>query len=117
MKRSPKIEIFYKPEMAYVVEGDANFSKSPVKPMLFTDYIKKSNISSDIEFNAEFKPFTDEEFKAVHSKKYVEAFFKGTKPLCDSNGLKWSPEFADSVRYTNASLYYAIRQQLCIANK
>jgi acetoin utilization deacetylase AcuC-like enzyme len=39
---------------------------------------------------------------------YVEEFFSG-KGRCSSNALSWSPQFAESVRYTNASLYSAIK--------
>ena len=37
-------------------------------------------------------------------KKYVDSFFCGKEPLASSNGLKWNSQFADSVRFTNASL-------------
>jgi acetoin utilization deacetylase AcuC-like enzyme len=38
--------------------------------------------------------------------------FEGIKPLCESSGLKWSKQFLESLTYTNASLYNAIRQSI-----
>ena len=40
------------------------------------------------------------------------AFFAGGRPLCESNELTWSEQFADSVRYTNASLCHAIEHSI-----
>ena len=34
----------------------------------------------------------------------------GKEPFASSNGLYWNSQFADSVRYTNASLFYAIER-------
>jgi acetoin utilization deacetylase AcuC-like enzyme len=49
-----------------------------------------------------------QDFLLAHTPEYVDAFFAGRRPLCEPNRLAWSPQFADSVRYTNASLYHAI---------
>ncbi len=40
--------------------------------------------------------------------EYVDAFFAGRRALSESNELTGSEQFADRVRYTNASLYHAI---------
>jgi acetoin utilization deacetylase AcuC-like enzyme len=56
----------------------------------------------------DWPPFQREDFLLAHTLEYVDAFFAGRRPLCESNELTWSEQFADSVRYTNASLYHAI---------
>jgi acetoin utilization deacetylase AcuC-like enzyme len=56
----------------------------------------------------DWPPFQREDFLLAHTPEYVDAFFAGRRPLCESNELTWSEQFADSVRYTNASLYHAI---------
>jgi acetoin utilization deacetylase AcuC-like enzyme len=50
-----------------------------------------------------------DDFRIAHTKEYVDAFFNGTQPLCSSSGLFWSEELAESVCYTNSSLYHAIK--------
>lgn len=57
---------------------------------------------------AEWQPFSTWDFQIAHTAHYVEAFFAGEPPLAGSNGMAWSACFADSVRYTNASLFHAI---------
>lgn len=89
------------------VEG--NYSMSPNKPKLFMEYLKKKPLYNNIEIIDDYKPFGINDFLIAHTEQYVNAFFKGEKPLCESNGLKWSEQFAESVTYTNASLYNAIR--------
>lgn len=108
MKNS-KIKIFYKPQMAY--EGKENsYSNSPRKPKLFVDRLKKrSDFKDRFEIVSNWKAFERHDFFKAHDHDYVLDFFKGVEPVCSSNGIKWSKDFAETVRYTNASLYQAIR--------
>jgi acetoin utilization deacetylase AcuC-like enzyme len=43
-----------------------------------------------------------------HTKEYVEAMYKGLKPLCETNWLRRSKELITSLEYTNSSLYAAM---------
>ena len=59
----------------------------------------------------DFEPFERDDFYIAHMGKWVDDFFDGTGKVMRRNllGLKWSREFAETIRYTNASLYHAIR--------
>src|ERR1035438_1351281 len=98
-----KIKTFYRHEMA---TGKVGVSRSPEKPRLLMEYLEKKGLLKDcFEIDGRFQPLEQNVFYIGHTRKYVDSFFSGKKPLCESNGLKWSEELAESVRYTNASLY------------
>lgn len=52
-------------------------------------YDPKGNIVH-ISLKNNFKPFVKKDFCLAHTPEYVDAFFNGKKPKCESNGLKWS---------------------------
>jgi acetoin utilization deacetylase AcuC-like enzyme len=105
--RDRRIHVFYRPEQ--VRKGDSgDFSRSPLKPKLLLGFLDEHGLGQHFIRHAEWEPFTREDFLLAHTPEYVAAFFDGKQPRCQSNGLSWSPQFADSVRYTNASLYHAI---------
>ena len=87
--------------------------------MLVVKALEGLGLNKYIETEPNFSPFENEDFKIAHTEHYVESFFKGIEPLCSTNMLPWSKELAESVRYTNASLYNAMRysilnpQQVC----
>lgn len=105
MKKN-RIVTFYNEKM--VPDYRVGYSQSPQKPRLLMEKISELGYSSYFPIFKEFKPFGKEDFELAHSKSYVDAFFNGLEPAASSNGLNWSPEFAETVRYTNASLYCAI---------
>ena len=53
-------------------------------------------------------PLDREDFYIAHTREMVDNFFDKGKTSRILN-IKWSPEYAESVRYENASLYQAIR--------
>lgn len=110
--RSPFVKIFYRPEMSFL--GDKNsYSNSPRKPKLFVERLKKDkDFDSKFIIEDKFEPFTEYDFKIVHTDKYVENFFDGVKPICESNGITWSKEFSETVKYTNSSLYHSIKESI-----
>lgn len=65
-----------------------------------------------LEVENDFTVFENSDFYVAHTQDYVESFFKGKQPICESNSIPWSKDFANTVRYTNGSLYSAIRQSL-----
>jgi acetoin utilization deacetylase AcuC-like enzyme len=103
-----RIKTFYTPKqvLEHVATGD--LSRSPQKPRLLMEYLAGQGLASYFEVVGDFPSFTDEDFRTAHAPEYVDAFFAGRQPLASSNELSWSREFADTVRYTNASLYQAI---------
>lgn len=110
--RKNKILTFYNPKMALKEQIESNYSMSPNKPKLFMEYLKLNGFEENIEVFTDFEPFEKNDFLIGHSEKYVDAFFKGKKPLCENNGLKWTKQFVETVTYTNASLYNAIKSSI-----
>jgi acetoin utilization deacetylase AcuC-like enzyme len=109
-----KIKTFFKKEQVPPIR--VGYSRSPEKPKLIIEKIKKnSDLKNLFEF-CDFQPFEKDEFKLVHHEEYVEDFFNGVKPKCEYNGLNWDPQFADTVRYTNASLYEAQKRSIINPN-
>ncbi len=102
------IRLFYRPEMVLQSEAAANYSKSPRKPKLFLEFLRQEKLLPYFEAASRWEPFDPEAFLIAHTRTYVDHFFAGIEPLASSNGLAWSAQFADSVRYTNASLYHAL---------
>jgi acetoin utilization deacetylase AcuC-like enzyme len=107
-QRDPTIHVFYRPEQVLAVDSPENFSKSPQKPRLLLECLSRDGLDRHFVRHDDWPPFQREDFLLAHTPEYVDAFFAGRRPLCESNELTWSEQFADSVRYTNASLYHAI---------
>jgi acetoin utilization deacetylase AcuC-like enzyme len=110
--RNDRIATFYRPEQVVTANLERSFSKSPLKPKLVVEALTNSTARNAFFTKGTFPPFDRREFLLAHTKEYVDAFFSGKQPLCSSNGLPWSEELSQSVRYTNASLYYAILHSL-----
>jgi acetoin utilization deacetylase AcuC-like enzyme len=109
--RHNTIKTFYTPKQV-LKEGYAkNYSKSPKKPELLLKHIENHGLLEHFEIVDNFAPFSNFDFFMAHNKSYVTNFFNGGD-MATSNGLDWSPAFAKSVRYTNASLYNAIRNSI-----
>ncbi len=102
------------PQMA--ISNIKSRSKSPLKPKLFIDKILGFNPFNPFFPNKfyikRFKPFNKSDFEIAHTKEYVNGFFKGNKKDLQYLQLKWSKEFAESIKYTNSSLYHAIKTSL-----
>lgn len=106
---SNHINTYFCPEMSLSIEDLYPYgSWSPMKPKLVMDRIEELGWSSFFPL-LPFEPFQRKDFHIAHTEKYVNAFFNGEFPLATSNFLPWTPEFAETVKWTNASLYYAIR--------
>ena len=110
--RQDKIRTFYRKEMALDTIIAENYSKSPNKPKLFIEHAEKKSKKDILVIDEDFDPFSNEDFFIAHTEEYVNAFFNNNSPLSMSNHLKWTPEFADTVRYTNSSLYHAIKHSI-----
>lgn len=114
--RSPKIKTFYSSKQVLKKGGSSNYSKSPKKPKLLLEYFDNKGLLENFEIISEFSPFENYDFEIAHDPNYVDEFFKGVG-RCSSNGLAWSKNFAESVKYTNSSLYNAIRNSIVNPNE
>jgi acetoin utilization deacetylase AcuC-like enzyme len=56
--------------------------------------------------HAGWDPITRAQLLTAHHEEYVDAFLRGD-PLCESNGISWSPGFLKSVLHANGSLLSA----------
>jgi acetoin utilization deacetylase AcuC-like enzyme len=102
------IKTFYNHKQIMENNIEQSHSKSPLKPKLLLKYLKRQKIYEEFLEIEPFKPFTKKDFLIAHTKEYVEAVYKGIKPLCESSWLPWSKELVTSLEYTNASLYNAM---------
>jgi hypothetical protein len=106
-----KIKIYYQDKMV-PQNNPSIFSNSPQKPKLFIEHLNKLGLDLYFQIHHQWNPFTIDDFKLIHDSYYVDAFFNGKKPLCESNNMSWSKEFSETVKYTNASLYHAILESI-----
>jgi acetoin utilization deacetylase AcuC-like enzyme len=72
------------------------------------EYLERKGLLEYFLLDNDFPPLPRKDFCIAHTKEMVDNFFdkgKTSKIL----HIKWTPEYAESVIYENASLYYAIR--------
>lgn len=96
------------PQQVDARNGEDLYTRSPNKPALLLAKLEAEGLLPYFMLK-EFVPFEKEAFYLAHTREYVDAFFAGQKPLCTTNGLTWSENLVNSVRYTSASLYFAIK--------
>lgn len=109
--RSKQVKVFYNPRQVLQSDTVANFSKSPLKPKLLLEHLTANGLIKHFKLVGNFRPYNAYDFQIAHTVNYVSSFFE-CDTLASSNGLKWTPQFADSVRYTNASLWEAVKNSL-----
>lgn len=122
MIKSNKIRVFYTDKMFYASSNE-NSSLSPEKPKKLIEYLSRNNLLQYFDLEENFKPFEKADFYIAHEKDYVDSFFSDElgKKYKSLLGLTWNKEFANTTRYTNASLYNAIYasvknpQQVCFS--
>ena len=108
--KDDKIRIFYKPQMSYEGSGKISYSNSPKKPRLFIERLKERwDYQERFEIVSDWEPLSRMDLMYAHEPEYIEDFFDGKSPLCNSNSIAWSKEFSETVLYTNASLFEAIK--------
>ncbi len=111
--RNNKVKVFYTPKMVLRKHINQSYSKSPMKPMLLMKYFGKHGITQFLDVDGTFAPFDRDEFLISHTPGYVDAVLTGNDVrLQSTNGLPWSAELAETVRYTTASLYNAIKYSI-----
>lgn len=118
MLKAPQIETFYTERMSYTSQ-DENSSLSPEKPKRLIDFLNKENLLHHFSITDTFPAFEKEDFYCAHHKKYVDSFFSDNleRPYKTLLGLHWTKLFAETTRYTNASLYHSIRNSITHPNR
>jgi acetoin utilization deacetylase AcuC-like enzyme len=121
MLRKPTIATFYnKKQVCFDSIRERSYSKSPLKPYLLMERIHALGLESNFDIHSDFQPFTQEDFHLAHSEEYVNNVFN-QQGNYQSNGVPWSENLVESVRYTNSAMYHAIKHslgqpdQLCFA--
>ncbi|MBE0674753.1 MAG: hypothetical protein IH591_08840 [Bacteroidales bacterium] len=89
-------------------ESLKGYTLTPAKPRLIMEYLETKNLMEYFQIKADWPPFDREDFYIAHTREMVDNFFDKGKTSRILN-IEWSPEYAESVRYENASLYHAIR--------
>jgi acetoin utilization deacetylase AcuC-like enzyme len=78
------------------------------KPRLLMEYLGRKGLLDFFQIDDNFPPLSRDDFYIAHTREMVDNFFdkgKTSKIL----HIKWTPEYAESVTYESASLFYAIR--------
>ena len=101
------VALYYRDELA-PADAAGNYSKSPSKPARFKEFLQQTSLWPHVEVHSQFAPVTRDDLLLAHEPRYVDAFLNGVQPRCESNGLVWSPQFRDSVLWTNGSLVAAM---------
>lgn len=121
MSRKSTIATFYnKKQVCFDLIMDQSYSKSPIKPYLLMERIQSRGLLQHFEIFSDFLPYDQDDFCTAHTEEYVSNVFNQTGNY-DSNGVPWSENLVESVRYTNSALYHAIKhslahpEQLCFA--
>lgn len=116
-----KIKTFYtEKQVCFDSIKDQSFSQSPLKPYLLMNRIKESDFKDAFEIVDNFSPFKREDFFIAHTEEYVANVFN-KEGNYRSNSLPWSENLVESLTYTNAALYNAMRYaylnplELCFA--
>jgi acetoin utilization deacetylase AcuC-like enzyme len=106
--KKPKLHTFYHPKMSVNPDNLTGYTQTPAKPRLLMEYLERKGLLEFFMFDGNFPPMSKEDFYIAHTQEMVDNFFdkgKTSKIL----RIKWTPEYAESVTYESASLYYAIR--------
>lgn len=111
-QRAKRIKTFYtEKQVCFQNIQSGSFSKSPLKPYLLMQRIKKKGLNKHFIIKSDFVPFTKEDFTIAHTELYVNNVFNGEGNHL-SNSLPWSKNLVQSVGYTNASLYEAKKHSI-----
>ncbi len=101
------LNIYYRDDMV-PADVPGNYSKSPTKPRRFLEFLRGTPVWLHVALRDNFGPVTRDDLLTAHTPAYVDAFLTGQpRSLAESNDLRWSPEFRDSVLLTNGCLLAA----------
>lgn len=113
MTRNPKIKTFYNDKLNFTnLNSESPFISD--KPKRAINYLIDCNLFHNFELIEDFIPFNKQDFYIAHHKDWVDDFFAGKGRLQRRNmlGIPWSEKFVESERYSNSSLYHAIKYSI-----
>lgn len=112
MKTGKKVKVFYTPKQVLTHNSiSMSTSKSPLKPKLLMEKFETMGLTKHMDIDGDFLPYENNEFTIAHHDSWIKSFFEGG-PDRERNGIPWSKELTETVRYTNASLYNAIKYSI-----
>lgn len=107
-----KLKIYHNDKMVCTKYMDQSQSKSPTKPLLVLNDLKKI-IPESLYSIESFEPFTKEDFLIAHTPQYVDYVYNFNQPGVKlTSDIPWSEDLVRSLELTNASLYNAIKNSI-----
>jgi len=106
--KNPRLHTFYHPKMSVNPDNLTGYTLTPAKPRLMIEYLERKGLLEYFLLDNGFPLLQREDFYIAHTEEMVDNFFDNGKTSKILH-IKWTPEYAESVKYENASLYYAIR--------
>ena len=104
-----RIKTFYTPMQALEPGETGDFSRSPQKPRLLMEFLAGRGLADYLKVVGDFAPFTDDDFRVAIPAEHCGSLLCGSSTAGQFQRLELDVgELADTVRYTNASLYQAI---------
>lgn len=108
MLRHDTIATYYDPRLAYE-PGPQDESRSPAKPRAWMEHLGRHGLRDQALEMCQVTPLERRDFELAHEPEYVQGYFEAGART-DVLGLTWTPALAESVRWTNGSLYQAVRR-------
>lgn len=106
--KNTEIHTFYHPKMSVDPDRLSGFAMNPAKPRLLMEYLEKKGLMQHFILDDNFPALIREDFYIAHTRQMVDNFFDKGKTSRILN-IKWTTEYAESVKYESASLYQAIK--------
>lgn len=104
----PRIRAFYTPKMSLDAGGVESYSQSPAKPKLFMEYLRQKDLLNYLDIQGDFPLLERKDFYVAHTREMVDNFFDKGKTSRILH-IKWTSEYAETVKYCHASFYAALK--------
>jgi len=109
--KNPRIKTIYTPKMSLDPGDITGYTQSPAKPKLFMEYLKKKDLIKYLDIEEKFPLLERDDFYVAHTREMVDNFFDNGKTSKILH-IKWTPEYAETVKYCNAAMYAAIKSAI-----
>lgn len=103
--------VYYNPKQVLLDNIEKSKTKSPMKPKLVVEELQRK--FGDLIQIRDYQPYDYEDFLLAHSTAHVNYVYDFNQPgeLLDSD-VPWSENLVESLEYTNACLYNAIKHSV-----
>jgi acetoin utilization deacetylase AcuC-like enzyme len=104
--------VYYNPKQVLTDNIEKSKSKSPLKPKLVVEELQRI-MGDKVKIKDDFEPYDYEDFLHAHTVQHVNYVYDFNQPgaLLDSD-IPWSKNLVESLEYTNACLYNAIKHSI-----